>query len=143
MKKLYLKLLELLGEIEEIEFIDVNLGQVYSEAPALNYPCVLIDMNISSTDTYQDRYQEISAQFSLTLVTKAHDVHSLHPKEIINHSLAHFDLAEKIQEKIQGYEDDFFRTFNRLSMATTPQRAGLNTIVINYETNWQEDAPKS
>ncbi|WP_262915026.1 hypothetical protein [Ornithobacterium rhinotracheale] len=41
MKKLYLKLFEMLKEIPEIKYIDLNYGQLFESKPPLDYPAVL------------------------------------------------------------------------------------------------------
>lgn len=139
MKSLYLKLLELLRDIPEVKFIDLNMGQLHEEVPPLAYPAILVSMNINSTETIHDVFQEVHASFSVTLVTLSEETHSLHEDEHINKGLEYLDLCEKIHEKLQGYEDSRYSAFTRRSQTTQLVRQGVNTTLINYETTWRED----
>lgn len=139
MKNLYLKLLELLKEIPEIRYIDLNFGQLQEEKPPLAYPAVLVEMNINGTDTFHDVFQEMSADFTITLITLAQETHSLHDTERLERALEYLDLSEKIQKKLQGYEDSTFTSFDRKSVSTQTMRKGVKTTAVRYSTSWRED----
>ena len=47
MDKLYEKLLELLGTVTEIKYIDLDYGQLQEEMPPLSYPAVLVRISES------------------------------------------------------------------------------------------------
>lgn len=139
MKSLYLKLIELLKEIPEIKYIDLNFGQIGEEKPPLIYPAVLVDMGIRSTETYQEVFQEINAEFTITLITLSRETHSLHEAERISHALDYLDLCDKINRKLQGYEDGTFISFDKKSHLITNPRKGITTTALRYETGWRED----
>lgn len=142
MKTLYLKLFELLKTIPEIEYIDLNFGQIMEEQPPLAYPAVLIGINIVSTDSFHDIYQQVNAEFTITLVTRAQDTCSLTEKDRQERALSYFDLAEKIYNKLQGYEDGHFETFNRLNLTEITQRKGLRITAERYSCSWKQEASK-
>lgn len=139
MKDLYLKLLDLLKEVPEIKYIDLNMGQLQEEKPPLAYPAVLVDMSVRSTDTFHDVFQEVSADFTLTLITLAQETHSLHDTERLERALEYLDLSEKIQKRLQGYEDSSFTSFDRKSVSTQTTRRGVKTTALHFSTSWKED----
>lgn len=139
MKTLYLKLLELLKEIPEIQYIDLNNGQLSEEKPPLLYPAILVDMSVRSTDTFHDVYQQIFAEFTITLVTHSRETHSLHETERIAQALDYLDLCQKISRKLQGYEDSTFTSFEKLSETPNNIRRGIKTTALQFSTSWQED----
>ena len=142
MKKLYNKLFELLKEIPEIKYIDLNFGQIMEEKPPLAYPAILIGININSTDTFQDIFQQINAEFTLTLVARAGDTNSLTEDNRREQALAYLDLSEKIYNKMQGYEDNHFSTFNLQSVTELNQRKGLKITALRYSCGWKQEATK-
>ncbi|MEC5393943.1 hypothetical protein [Bergeyella sp. RCAD1439] len=143
MKRLYNKLLELLKEIPEIKYIDLNFGQIMEEKPPLAYPAVLIGINIVSTDTFQDIFQQINAEFTLTLVVKAGDTSSLTEENRREQAMAYLDLSEKIYNKLQGYEDNHFDAFTFQSATEQNLRKGLKTVALRYSCGWKQEATKS
>ncbi|MRN01694.1 hypothetical protein D1Z97_11100 [Riemerella anatipestifer] len=142
MKRLYTKLFELLKEIPEIKYIDLNFGQIMEEKPPLAYPAVLIGINIVSTDTFQDIFQQINAEFTLTLVIKAGDTSSLTEENRREQALAYLDLTEKIYNKLQGYEDNHFDTFTFKSATEQNLRKGLKIVALRYSSGWKQEATK-
>lgn len=143
MKKLYLKLYELLSEIPEIKYIDLNFGQLMEEKPPLKYPAVLIGINIISTDDFQELFQQNNAEFTLTLIHRANESNSLFDEEKRAKNLEYLDLCEKIHEKLQGYEGEDFEAFSRQSLTEQNLRKGLRITAERYSTGWKTDYPNS
>lgn len=143
MKKLYLKLYELLSEIPEIKYIDLNFGQILEEKPPLLYPAILIGINITSTDDFHDVFQQNNAEFTLTLIDKAGETNSLFSEEKRIKNTAYLDLSEKIYRKLQGYEGEGFDAFSRKSATEQNLRRGLRIVAERYATGWKTDFANS
>lgn len=141
MKTLYLKLIELLSEIPEIKYIDLNYGQLQEEKPPLVYPAVLISMDESVIDDVQDAFQIIAGNFDLTICMKMlGETHSHAPEETRTKALEYLEITEKIYKKLQGYQDSHFDSFSRKTAKDQNIRKGLKTTVQRYETSWRETA---
>ena len=141
MKTLYLKLIELLSEIPEIKYIDLNFGQLQEEKPPLIYPAVLINIDASVTDDVQDVFQIMTGNFELTLCMKMlNESNAAAPEEVRAKALEYFDVSEKIYKKLQGYKDGRFDAFSRRNIRDQNLRKGLKTTVQRYETSWRETA---
>lgn len=139
METLYQKLIDLLGEIPEIKYIDLNAGQLQMEKPPLAYPAVLI--RISETrDDINHLFQQVTARVELTVVNKyLSETNSLAPEAVREKGLKYMRLNAAIAEKLQGYKDAKFEPFSNVGKSDQLIRAGLKTIVQSWETSWQEN----
>lgn len=139
MKNLYLKLFELLKEIPEIQYIDLNFGQIMEEKPPLSYPAVLIGTGIRSTEDFQSIFQQVNASFSISIIDIAGESNSLTDEKRRERALSYLDLQEKIYRKLQGFEDSHFEPFSRESSAEMNVRKGLRIVSDTYATGWKEE----
>lgn len=140
MKKLYLKLTELLSEIPELKYIDLNFGQLQEEKPPLAYPAVLINLSCQTADDAQDYFQVMQGNFEITLICKMlseSNANATIPAR--EKALEYLDLSEKIYRKLQGYEADGFFAFTRKNVRDQNIRKGLKTTVMSWETGWHSD----
>lgn len=141
MKTLYLKLIELLTEIPELKYIDLNFGQLQEEKPPLIYPAVLINIDASVTDDVQDIFQIMTGNFDLTLCVKIlNESNAASPVEVREKALEYFEISEKIYKKLQGFKDSYFESFSRKTVRDQALRKGLKTTVQRFETSWKEIA---
>lgn len=141
MKTLYLKLIELLSEIPELKYIDLNFGQLQEEKPPLIYPAVLINIDASVTDDVQDVFQIMTGNFELTLCVKIlNESNVASPVEVREKALEYFEISETIYKKLQGFQDSYFESFSRRTVRDQTLRKGLKTTVQRFETSWREIA---
>ena len=144
MKALYLKLIELLSGIPEVQYADLNCGQLQMEKPPLAYPAVLINISSQTTDDVQDIFQILTGNIELTICVKMlSESNSLAPEVVREKALEYLDLSDKIYRKLQGYEDQTFDSFSRKSVTDQNLRKGLKTTVQRFETSWREDIATS
>lgn len=122
MDKLYEKLLELLGTVTEIKYIDLDYGQLQEEMPPLSYPAVLVRISESREDV--DKLMGES--------------NSLAPQLAREKGLAYMQLNEKIYKALQGYKDSYYSAFTNKSKADQLLRKGAKTVVQQWETVWRD-----
>jgi hypothetical protein len=140
MKTLYLKLTELLSEIPELKYIDLNCGQLQEEKPPIAYPAVLINLNANSTDI-DGLFQLYTGTIELTIVCKIlSESNNNAPENVRERSLKYLELSEKIWKKLQGYNDADFDKITRLTIRDQNIRKGLKTSVQTFETSWRQIA---
>ena len=143
MKTLYLKILEILEMIPELKYIDLNFGQLQEPQPPLTYPAALVDFNITSQDI-DSLFQINTADISITLVFKPMgETNNIAPEDRRNAALEYLDVTDKLHKIVQGYKDNRFAAFTRLSVRDQQIRKALKTVVHRYETSWQEDISNS
>ena len=139
MKKLYIKLVELLSTIPEIKYIDLNYGQLQEEKPSVIFPAVLISMDVSTSDNVQDKCQIVTGNFDLTICNKMmSETNNLAPELVREKALEYLEIGEKIYKKLQGFQNEEFECFSRKSAKDQQTRKGLKTTVQRWETSWQE-----
>lgn len=143
METLYKKLLELLGEIPEIRYIDLDAGQLQLEKPPLAYPAVLIRLSETPVEI-NSVLQTVTGRIELTVVHKyLSETNSLAPGTAREKGLRYMRLNAKIDKALQGYRDGTFEPFSALGKRDVQIRAGLKTIVQTWETSWKENNTSS
>jgi len=140
MKTLYLKLVELLSEIPELKYIDLNCGQLQEEKPPIAYPAVLINLNANCSDI-DGLFQLYTGTIELTIVCKMlSESNSIAPVDVRERSLKYLELSEKIWKKLQGYNDSDLDKITCLTIRDQNIRKGLKTSVQTFETSWRQTA---
>ncbi|GIM55734.1 hypothetical protein CAPN006_01280 [Capnocytophaga canimorsus] len=143
MKQLYITLIELLKEIPEIKWADLDMGQMQEEMPPVAFPCVLINIDLSKIETIDFDLQHVQANFSITLHAKMlNETNANAPEKVRLQGLAYLDLVDKITAKLQGYSDACFYEFERVSVQSQNIRQGIQSTVLRFETSFRERIAK-
>ncbi|MDE5525252.1 MULTISPECIES: hypothetical protein [Elizabethkingia] len=139
MEKLYLKIVELLGTIPEIKYIDLDSGQLQEEKPPLAYPAVLVRINESREDV-DNVFQIVTGNIQLLVIDKTFsETNNITPEAVRKKGLGYMALNTKIHSVLQGYQDSEFRSFTNTSKTDQQLRKGLKTIAQQWTTSWQEN----
>lgn len=140
MKTLILTIFDLLSQIPELRYIDLDYGQLQEEKPPLAYPAALVKVNIPSTQTIDNLFQIANAEISITLVFKRNgETNSLAPDKVREEALKYLELNESLHRLFQGFQTAELEAFTRLSVSDPLIRKGLKTTVHRYSVSWQED----
>lgn len=143
MEKLFEKLLERLGEVKEIRYVDLNAGQLQLEKPPLAYPAVLISI-METREDIDSSFQIVTGQIELTIIDKyLSETNNLAPGKARNNGLRYMKLNDAVFQNMQGYSDDRFEAFTNRQRRDVQLRAGLKTVVQTWETAWKESVPAS
>lgn len=138
MDKLYEKILELLGTVPDIKYVDLDYGQLQEEMPPLSYPAVLVRISESREDV-DNLYQIVTGNITLTVIDKLlGESNSLAPQLAREKGLAYMQLNEKIYKALQGYKDSYYSAFTNKSKADQLLRKGAKTVVQQWETVWRD-----
>lgn len=140
---MYLKLVELLGTISEIKYIDLDFGQLQEEKPPLAYPAVLIRLS-ESRENIDHLFQIVTGNISLTVISKPMgETNGLTPAKIRDNSLSYLSLNEAIYKKLQGYSGGNFDAWSNLGKKDQLIRKGVKTVVQEWTTSWRESSYES
>ncbi|MCP1997286.1 hypothetical protein [Flavobacterium sp. HSC-61S13] len=132
-------LVELLNEIPELRYVDLDTGQILEEQPPLAYPAALIEIDMSSCEDIQDNIQQVIGYFSVRLVAKGlSETNGLAPEGVRRKSLEWLRLQEKVYKKLQGYGTDSFYPFSRKSGKNENLRKGLKVFALRFDTSWHD-----
>ncbi len=139
MEQLYLKLEELLTQIKDIRYIDLDNGQLLEEMPPVTYPCALIDIDMPFCEDIENDIQKVQAFFTVRIITKAlGETNSLTTPQIRKKSLEWLRLQDDVYKKLQGYSDSSFYPFSRKSGKNENLRKGLKIFALRFETSWHD-----
>lgn len=139
MEQLYEKLLELLGTIPELKWIDLDVGQLQEEKPPVIYPCALIEIDMPQCDDIQDKIQQVRGTFKITYVFKAYgETNNKTDQPKRSNALTYFKTPKDGYKKLQGFGNDNFYKFSRTSQRPENIRKGLKVIAQTYETSWND-----
>lgn len=133
---LYNQLIELLSEIPELRYIDLDMGQLYEEKPPLAYPAALFEIDIPKADDIDTHIQKLAVSFSVRIITEqTGSTNSLASKEIREKSIEWLRLQSKVYKKLQGFKNKNFYSFSRTSGKNENLRTGLRTFVLRFSTS--------
>lgn len=139
MEELYVKLLELLGDIPELRYVDLDKGQLMEERPSIAYPCALIVIDMNKSEDIGGGMQLCNLDFTVRIVAKSlGETHNIAPQEVIERSLSWLRLQQKVYEKLQGYGDENFYQFSRRGGKNEFIRTGLNSFALHFETSYHD-----
>lgn len=144
MEELYLKLLELLKEIPQLKYIDLDTGQLMLEQPPISYPAALIEIDLPQAEDIGGNIQRCNVNFSIRIVTKAlHETNGNAPAPVVKSSLEWLRLQNDVYKKLQGYCDANFYPFSRRSGKNEIMRIGLKTFALRFETSFHDHTASS
>lgn len=144
MEELYLKLIELLKDIPQIRYIDLDTGQLMAEQPPIAYPAALIEIDLPQAEDMGDNIQRCTINFAVRIVTKTvHETNANAPVPVIKSSLEWLRLQNEVYKKLQGYGDNNFYPFSRRSGKNELTRTGLKTFALRFETSFHDHSASS
>ncbi len=137
---IYLKLLELLGEIEAIKFIDLDTGQLdVPTRPAVAFPCALIEIELTDCEDIGAKQQNCTAVFSLRLgFNISESTTSLTPEDRRLAALSYFGLVNEVFKKMQGFYNNELGRFSRKKAYCERRADGLKVLVMPFETTFRD-----
>lgn len=136
MKILYKKLIELLTEIPEIKWVDLDKGQFdLTDRPPVVFPCALIEIGLPQCSDIGAKKQQCVAQFTIRLgINVLENTSANTPEARLNSALAYYDLADLVYAKLQGYYDRQLGSFSRRSITQERRTDGYKVMVLAFET---------
>lgn len=126
-------MLRLKEQVPELRWIDINLGQMNTETPPVDYPCALVD--VSGID-YQSLTKTTSrgtvkVEVELFFVVRAPTNMSA-PVSMREMAFDTFDIVKKVDIALHRLETDDFYPMKRISMGRNKQYYPRSFILL-YE----------
>lgn len=135
-KELFIKTKQALGNIPELEYIDLNRNQFSSE----NYPdtfiCALIKINAIDWESMTEQKQEGKATIDVTLHCRDGWMDQHNGTNDPEHGLNEIDLIDNITEELQFLQGDFFRELQLSDEDSEEQdMRGMFSYRMRFECN--------
>lgn len=144
MEEVYTACLEaLLADVPELKHIDLNTGQLNSQAmPPLNYPALLLRFEVGE---YEDRLEDVQTGFMRVTASVIHRVygrtHSLETPQLRAAALEHLRLNRKVKWALHGVAgENFTALVNRSFM--DDDRPDLRIYSLTFDTTITEQPPR-
>ena len=139
MKELFLLLRRELMNIDGINWVDLNKGQLndYDNRPEIDFPAVLLNISYPRVVNLTRKQQQCDVLIEATVVFDfMDDTSSITPLEILEASLSVYGIIDSIHAKLQGLMDiEVIRSpIDRLQLKDIQRRDRLKTFVAIYST---------
>lgn len=102
-------------QVPALRWIDLNIGQMATENPPVDYPCALIDI---PTGDYSDASQgmqlgKLTLEVELYFIIRT-PASMAAPEKLRNQALEHFDIAAEVYRALQGFGGETFTGLTRI-----------------------------
>lgn len=110
-------LANLKNEVPELRWIDVNLGQMATENPPVDYPCALVDVTDISYTTAGMRRQigEARIEIELYFIVRS-PANMAAPDDLRKQAFEHFSVVSKAYKALEGVSGENFGSLNRVQV---------------------------
>lgn len=144
MRTIYEAIANKLKENSEIKWIDIDTGQLEQLSsngrPPVAYPCVLISINIESTESIHSTLQACNARITLRYASDLQIRTEISTSdEPLQRSLAIYDRLSEIYSALQGFDaGGKFDPLNRLRQSREQRQDGLFVYRMEFETSFED-----
>lgn len=105
---------KLTSEVPELRWVDLNIGQMNTSEPPVDYPCALIDVTKIDYSTAGCRRQigTVDVEIELYFVVRSPS-NAAAPEHLREQALSHFDIVQKVYVALEGLAGENFTGLNR------------------------------
>lgn len=126
-------MLRLKEQVPELRWIDINLGQMNTETPPVDYPCALVDVGginyqgLTKTTSRGTVRVEVELFFVVRTPTNMSA-----PISMRETAFDTFDIVKKVDFALHGLETDEFYPMKRVSVGRNKQYYP-RSFILTYE----------
>lgn len=108
---------KLAADVPELRWIDINLGQMATENPPVDYPCALIDVTDIDYTTAGMRRQvgEARIEIELYFIVRSPS-NAAAPEKMREQAFGHFGTVKKVYKALEGVSGESFGGLNRVQV---------------------------
>lgn len=142
MKEIYNAILEHLEtQVPEQNWIDEQKGQMKFEKPPIAFPAILLDIDFPRTENITTKIQKgqllVNVDFCFDYTGElTANAYSRPDRE---KSLRHWDIINKGEKALQGFETDYFNHLERVAVGDQLKRPGYKVITVTFSATFRED----
>lgn len=117
MEEILLAVMAKLSEITSLRWVDINVGQMDSETPPVDYPCALVDVSSINYRSAGGRRQTGEALVEVELFfTVRSPSNSSAPARVREQAFKHFNTIKEVYVALQGLSGECFSGLNRVEL---------------------------
>lgn len=145
LEKLFLDIGDLLGEIQELRWIDIEAGQLEmpTESYPVQFPCALIDFPDSQFQDETHLNQQGLIQVAIRLgIDLYEDLHMIDGNDASDKGTAvkRLNLSTRVHQKLQGFETDYSSPLVRRGIQSERRDDGIKVFQLFYECAAKDDS---
>lgn len=144
-EKLFLDISDRLATVDDIEWIDLEAGQleIPEETYPVQFPCVLIDFPSAEFENETQGNQQATLMVQVKLgIDLYEDLHMSDGNATPDRDTAvnRLGLITKIHKVLHGFEGDYFTPLVRMGFQTERRDDGIKVFTLLYGTGAKDDS---
>lgn len=147
MREIFKTIVGLLKVIDGQKWVDKDKGQIdnYAEKPSVAFPCYLVKILISTTETITIGKQMCTGMLIVRTVTDLSvcETSAAAPDEAVKRSLAIYDLVDAAFNALQNYTNGEIDSIDRLSCVEEDRRDGLTVFKTTFAVTFIESTAQA
>ena len=142
MKDLFLKIRALLMQVESLNYVDWDYGQLNAVNPAILYPAALITITYPDCQDTVTGSQRVRALISIALAFDLinDQTSSSFDNDTSSASLDALDTIDQVYAKLQSYYDDEVEELSRKSLTEMKRSDRIKVFLIPFDTYFDDVA---
>ena len=139
MKKVFLDITEKLDNIQTLQWIDEDKGQLNFERPPVLFPCALVDIQLPKTDNLNARMQRCDMLITVRVAFDfSGNTSKGTPEAARAKSLEYYDIVEEVYKALQGYATPNFNPLERKSFYQEKRPDGYKVVAIPFTSEFRD-----
>lgn len=130
--------------VPEIRYIDQDLGQldIYSDRPAVSFPCVLIDFSGTNYDQLSGNVEMGTSKIRMKLAfAPFSSANSLGSMGVREKALNYYECEALLYKAFKGWDaDGLCQPLNRVIDGTEKRDDAYRVRIIDFETSFEDDS---
>lgn len=145
MKTLYENVLARLeSQVPELDWIDLEKGQMNFARPPILFPAALIQLQLPKAENLNSTKQQCTALITVRLCFDyTGETGNITPEADRLESLDYFDVKQKVYEKLQGWSPSETNALQRVNEFDELRPDGYKVTGISFATNFLDDTAAS
>lgn len=131
-KSIFKDIIDRLSEVESLNYVSLDWGQLGKEQPAVKWPCALVTMR-NCEFTQQGNHQQQGQADIIITVAYLHNAHMSANSNQTEKGLAGLEYIDEIHTALSGWHPDSFGYPERTALERVEQNdAGREVWIITY-----------
>ena len=139
MKEIFLIIASHLQGLSDISWVDLDKGQLefYETRPSVQFPAVLIGMQITRTHKISNTRQRCDLLITLRLAVDYHgNTSQITPDVARAESMRYLDLSDQLYSRLHGWGSELFNPLERQALREERRADGYKVVAIPFTTTY-------
>lgn len=144
MKEVIRDILKRLSDVTGLAYVSADWGQLTMEQPPVEWPCALVEVTVPAYVTSSVEIQEARAVVSVTLADYINaGISPYMLTEEYEQEMRIYAIIDRVHDVLQGLNTQGYSPLVRASTHKTKAIPGVRAFVVEYETQWTDEAVRA